>query len=318
MVLLEDQAALALFVRGQAISRGSVLTRTPVWLVLPDHPFRQTSFPRFCEPSIGEGEHWLKTTTSIENICERAIGKCPSVNVKLGGVDTTCLLDTGSEVSTITEEHFNLHFRPKGTELLSTAGWLTLTAANGQEIPYVGYFELDVEGLDNTLRRMGILVVKNPTDERTKQRKQKVPGLLGMNIIGKLGEDLSEENGRNYLQGVEPIWAQALQAGKRMNSSTRGLIRVAGRTPVRVPAGSVATIQATGWRGQDNEEHPMAIAEPLAGYHQPGRIILVNTLVRPTLLRKMYGSFQGLLLVYCTMWPAFKRLRTTSISSEYP
>ena len=191
-------------------------------------------------------------------------------------------MDTGSEVSTITEDHFNLHFRPKGTELLSTAGWLTLTAANGLEIPYVGYFELDVEALDNTLRHMGILVVKNPPDEISKQRKQKVPGLLGMNIIGKLGEDLSEENGRNYLQGVEPIWAQALQAGKRMNSSTRGLIRVAGRTPVRVPAGSVATVQATGWRGQNNEEHPMAIAEPLAGYHQPGRIILVNTLVRPS------------------------------------
>ena len=72
-------------------------------------------------------------TKGSANICKRAIGRCPVVSANLGGVRASCLIDSGSEVSTITEEFFNAHF--KGQSLLSTSGWLSLTAANGLEIP---------------------------------------------------------------------------------------------------------------------------------------------------------------------------------------
>ena len=59
------------------------------------------------------------------------IGKCPVAVVKIVDVNVQCILDSGSEVSTITEEFFNKHFKSKGQDLLSASGWLTLTAANG-------------------------------------------------------------------------------------------------------------------------------------------------------------------------------------------
>ena len=48
------------------------------------------------------GEH----STYGGSIIENAVGNCPEVKVKLGGVDVRCLIDTGAEVSTITESFY--------------------------------------------------------------------------------------------------------------------------------------------------------------------------------------------------------------------
>ena len=61
---------------------------------------------------------------------------------------------------------------------------MTLAAANGLNI--IGYFELDVETLGITIPKRGILVVKDSEDLVTRRRKQEVPGLLGMNLIGQV------------------------------------------------------------------------------------------------------------------------------------
>ena len=49
------------------------------------------------------------------------------------------------------------------------------------------------EILGNTVQHRGILVVKDPTDPTTIQRKQEVPVLLSMNI-GKQGKELIKRN----------------------------------------------------------------------------------------------------------------------------
>ena len=92
--------------------------------------------------------------------------------MKLGGVHVRCLLDSGSQVSTITESFFNKHFRPRRSKLLDTNQWLTLTAANGLEIPYIGYLELDFEAQGVTILQRGILVVRDPPDPQSRARKE--------------------------------------------------------------------------------------------------------------------------------------------------
>ena len=92
--------------------------------------------------------------------------------MKLGGVHVHCLLDSGSQVSTITESFFNKHFRPTRSKLLDTNQWLTLTAANGLEIPYIGYLELDFEAQGVTIPQRGILVVRDPPDPQSRARKE--------------------------------------------------------------------------------------------------------------------------------------------------
>lgn len=70
----------------------------------------------------------------------------------MGGMSVPCLVDTGSMVTTITESLFKEKFEPWGSDKLKSYNWLQLTAANGLDIPYVGYFELDVEVLGNVIQ----------------------------------------------------------------------------------------------------------------------------------------------------------------------
>ena len=193
-----------------------------------------------------------------------------------------CLLDSGSEVSTVTEEFFNTHFKSKGQELLSSSGWLKLTAANGLEIPYLGYSELDIEAFGLNVPRRGILVVKDSANDVMRARKRDVPGLLGMNVLSEMGLVLSKLEGTEFLSEVGPVWSQSIQTAKRnANTSVRGIVRVAVKRAVRVPANSVTTIPTTGWGGQVKCE--MAMVGPVVGQHL-SHLVILNTLVRPSSL----------------------------------
>lgn len=70
-----------------------------------------------------------------EQIIERAIGKCPVVDLKLNGRSAHCLLDTGSQVSTMTDEFFRKYIG-NDESMLATNSWLKITAANGLDIPF--------------------------------------------------------------------------------------------------------------------------------------------------------------------------------------
>lgn len=205
-------------------------------------------------------------------VYEKAVGECPVVTVRLGGIEIPCLLDSGSEVSTITEEFFNEHFRPQGKTLLPTGDWLRLTAANGLEIPYVGYLELDVEALGVMIPRRGILVVKSPASQEARQRKKKIPGLLGMNIIAQLHEPF-----KNGKAEISSGWSEVLKITSSAQSiSVRGFAKVAGKSQIRVPAGSVSVLRINGWQGPQTR-NTAALVEPLSG-QVPGNLVVINTL----------------------------------------
>lgn len=57
---------------------------------------------------------------------------CPVVSVNLAGQQAQALVDTGSEVSTVTETFYREHL---GTLGLDQTNYLSLRAANGLEIP---------------------------------------------------------------------------------------------------------------------------------------------------------------------------------------
>ena len=72
-------------------------------------------------------------------------GDCPLVDVEVDGVNVKCLIDTGSQVTLFSESVCRklVGSKPlKGSEELP---WLTLKAANGLTIPWVGYMVADFE-----------------------------------------------------------------------------------------------------------------------------------------------------------------------------
>lgn len=116
---------------------------------------------------------------------DRFVGGCPTLDIKMNGVSVKCLIDTGSMVTTVTEEFFKKNLKQGGAHLVTEGLWLSLTCANGLKIPYIGYLELDVEVGGTILPQMGILVVADtPTcSDEHRQQKRAVPVVLGMNVL---------------------------------------------------------------------------------------------------------------------------------------
>ena len=92
---------------------------------------------------VGSG----KDVTERNKILENTVGECKTVELKLRGVTISCLLDTGSQVRTISEGFFREHLALEGEDVHLAFEWLKITAANGLDIPYIGYVEFDVEAM---------------------------------------------------------------------------------------------------------------------------------------------------------------------------
>lgn len=167
----------------------------------------------------------------------------------MGGVIVPCLVDTGSMVTTITESIFKEKFELWGGDKLKSCNWLQLTAANGLDIPYVGYFELDVEVLGKVIQKRGVLVVKD-----TVNPKLGVSGILGMNVIKGCYEKLFGEYGPSLFESspfsrAPTQWQQALQhchqAQIKATPSRSSTVRVRGGRVSRIPAGTMKLIPTT-------------------------------------------------------------------------
>ena len=151
------------------------------------------------------------------------VGRSPTTTVRMHGASFVATVDTGSDVTTMTEECF---LRSFAGIPLKQLGWLTITAANGGDLPYIGYFVADVQIDDVLVRSRGILVVRVTKD---------VPVLLGMNVIEELPTEMIVEK---LKVSYEKKTAD--------NKIIEGLVRVAGRNKVRVPAMSVRVVEVTG------------------------------------------------------------------------
>ena len=163
---------------------------------------------------------------------ERLIGGKPVVSVTLAGQTLDCLLDSGSQVSFVTETFFKRAIQPQGHELHSARNWLTIRAANGLEVPYVGYFETDVGVAGHVVADRAILVVRDAG--------QSFPGLLGMNVLAYI-----------------PRFAASI-SHLVVPDGTK-FARVAARQAVCVPAQTTAYVRVVGgFQGQTALLEPMA------------------------------------------------------------
>ncbi|XP_052464763.1 uncharacterized protein LOC128021529 [Carassius gibelio] len=236
------------------------------------------------------GIEGLKTSRLVcPTVVQRLIGKCPTVTIQMGGVPVLCLLDTGSMVTTITETFFDQCFRQLAPDALKKCGWLQLRAANGLNIPYVGYFEIDVNVLGQILPKQGVLVVKDPENIDMSKKKELVPGLLGMNIIGQCYNNLFEEHGSALfsvlqVRRAETGWKDALLQCQRTSDPFGpgyiGQVRVQAKHPVQIPAGTMRLVTAYCPKTFSNVA---TLFEPLGGDGSGG--FPAGILISPALLQ---------------------------------
>ena len=121
----------------------------------------------------------VRDSIDFTSFYDKAVGECPNVDVRINGqISIVCLVDSGSQVSAISESCYNelLNQEPP---IVDTSKWLKVTAANGLDIPYLGYIELPISLNGVSLPDAGFLVFKDsPSDSRQ--------GIIGCNILNKL------------------------------------------------------------------------------------------------------------------------------------
>ena len=120
----------------------------------------------------------------------------------MNGRKVSGLIDTGSEVTTVTERWVAENLQ--NSDLLPMTQ-VTLKAAKGLEIPYSGVVIVDLELLGQKCEGVPVLVVKDSSDPSTRKKKSNVPALVGMNVLGRLSSLL------NNLDVVPPVLQPAVR-----------------------------------------------------------------------------------------------------------
>ena len=123
--------------------------------------------------------HSLNSSTSIPT---NLIGTSPEIVVKVNDVDCKSLVDTGSQITTMSHSFFLGQF--PDTVLISLHSLLRIASVGGDILPYHGYFHavIDIPVSDrHTLSETIPIVVVPDTDYN-----QKVPLLLGTNVLNNL------------------------------------------------------------------------------------------------------------------------------------
>jgi len=110
---------------------------------------------------------------------KKLIGECPEIDAMFGDVPVRCLIDSGSQVTTITEIYYNVHSKDK---VRTDSTWISLNGSHGLTIPTVGIFRTSVTIQANEFPDNYVIVVQDPVSISVQKRKEALPGIIGCNF----------------------------------------------------------------------------------------------------------------------------------------
>lgn len=222
--------------------------------------------------TVQVGSTWNK---GLDQLFNKTVGFSPEVMLSIAGVNTLCVIDTGSQVTTVSEPYFRQHLADRVNDL-EDASWIRLRAANGVTMPSVGLFVAPMKILNEEIPNVHILVIQDPDPTPETQR---VPVLLGCNVLKEIFQ-LSAKHGDgpdSYLRSLAAGPATAALADgcnkygvsvaksnrikvelDRKDTGILGLVRVADSTTI-IPAGEGVVVQGT--CRQDLPDHNSVVVE---------------------------------------------------------
>lgn len=197
---------------------------------------------------------------------ETFIGQCPTKKITAEGIELEGLLDTRSQVTLMAESVFNEHFTQ--AKLGRTPVLFKLRAANGLEIPYVGYAVLDLEVKGIQIPGRGVVIVK---DEDCTQ-----PLIIGMNVVTACWDTFFKWPGKSALpsQKFQKPWRDAFAICRRVEATVAedgflGHVRLSGRRAFTVPPNSELLVWGRTRMGPDGADY-CALVEALPSTGEVG------------------------------------------------
>ncbi|KAK7886001.1 hypothetical protein WMY93_025622 [Mugilogobius chulae] len=170
--------------------------------------------------------------------------KCSSV-ISIAGRPHHCLLDTGSQVTTVPVSVYNQSLSEQPVKPLDSL--LQVEGAAGQSVPYLGYVEVtltfpeDFLGVEFEVPTLALVVPDAHLDCPS-------PVLIGMNTLEPLYEQYLSSDVSNFQPVAQGYCAvlKLLQLNyQQSQEGTAGTVRLLGQTPVLVPAGQTVVLEGS-------------------------------------------------------------------------
>ena len=165
-------------------------------------------------------------------IPDNLVGDSNECEITIDGIRTNCLIDSGSQVTTVSQS-FKEKYLPT-VPIHSLENLLRIEGAASQTVPYLGYVECEISGLVPDVREMfPILVVPDFS------YSEKVPVLIGTNVLQVFKDATVQTKGHNFLQKVNiatsvQLAFRAMSLKEKHLEKSKGELAVARNTETSV------------------------------------------------------------------------------------
>lgn len=156
------------------------------------------------------------------------VGSKCTASVNVDGVDCSCLLDTGSQVTTVAKSFYQTHLSEHSIRPISDI--LEVEGANGQPVPYLGYVEVHLKfpkALLESEPEISTLALIVPD----LQSNSGVPLLIGTNTLDPLFDQYCEESSFSHsspCHGYNYVLRTLQMRKKQATSGKLGFMKLRG------------------------------------------------------------------------------------------
>ena len=186
-----------------------------------------------------------RSTSQATTIPKGLVGTKCTAHIRIAGRKCTCLLDTGSQVTTIPESYYDQHLSEQPIHSLNNL--LNVEGANGQAVPYLGYIEVTIAfpknfvGVDMEVPTLALIIPELPSNSQADI-------LVGMNTLDALYKDCSEMQNILYTphqSGYRDVLKILQIRQKQFTEGNIGLARLPDKNPKTIPAGQSLVLCAS-------------------------------------------------------------------------
>lgn len=180
--------------------------------------------------------------------------------IEVNGEMCKALIDSGSQVTSITDEFWRKHSGLCQQELRPSS--VSVEGAGGQNVPHQGVLHINLKVLGKEYVNVPAFVVPE-TDYRSM-----VPLLVGTNVIRASRQHLQDTYGRQFLQKIKhssPEWyAALLEVGRTGPGGPEGRVSPVQYTgqKVRIPAGEEMGVMCRVMKGPKKRAYTALIEAP--------------------------------------------------------
>ncbi|XP_049332090.1 uncharacterized protein LOC111196705 [Astyanax mexicanus] len=234
---------------------------------------QRTKNPNVTRASVNNQTTQTKT---YGNLPRGLVGtKCIS-EVVIDGQKYNCLLDTGSQVTTVSKSFHETHQPALSCKPIGDL--LEVEAANGQPVPYSGYVELNItfpkEFLGTAVEVPTLALVVADISEAARPTL-----LIGTNTLDVLYEKHFEKNQLKHQSphhGYKMVLKTLEMRHKQTENCTVGTVRLHSNAPKIIPAGQCSILEGSvNHRGADR----WVVLESPSTASLPGGLIVTNSLI---------------------------------------